>query len=244
MASRSKKYSGKPQHKHKFAGKRGGKKQEEEEFNNDPDCEDEEVKGSGSDASDDSNDLVEPTNAASVEASQHQTNAPLKLYMWYFEQCDPKKCSGMALKKIGMLKTLPVKAKFNGIVLTPATDKLISLADADLLTEFGVSVIDCSWAFFETVSVRSIRTRERILPNLLAANPINYGKEFKLNCAEAIAAAYYLCGFEEEAREIMSHFKYGPAFFAVNEFRFSRYRGCTTHEEMLQAQTEVLSELQ
>ena len=61
---------------------------------------------------------------------------------------------------------------------------------------------------------------ERILPNLLAANPINYGKEFKLNCAEALAAAFYLCGFEKEAEHIMSFFKYGPAFFAVNEFRF------------------------
>lgn len=159
----------------------------------------------------------------------------MKLYMWYFEQCDPKKCSGMALKRIGLLRTLPIKAKFSGLVLTPATDKMISKADAEILVDFGVSVIDCSWAFFDSVSVRSVRTRERILPNLLAANPINYGKEFKLNCAEAIAAAYFLCGFEDEAHEIMSHFKYGPAFFAVNEFRFERYRGCATHEEMLQA---------
>lgn len=64
-------------------------------------------------------------------------------------------------------------------------------------------MIDCSWAFFDQVKVRSIRQRERILPNLLAANPINYGKEFKLNCAEALAAAYILCGFEEEAMAIM-----------------------------------------
>ena len=153
--------------------------------------------------------------------------------MWYFEQCDAKKCSGMALKRLGLLKTIPLKAKFAGIVLTPATDRIISRADAEILTEFGVSVIDCSWAFFDTVKVKSVRTRERLLPNLLAANPVNYGKEFKLNCAEAIAAAYFLCGFEEEAHSIMAHFKWGPAFFAVNEFRFSRYRGCTTHEEIL-----------
>jgi len=74
--------------------------------------------------------------------------------------------------------------------------------------------------------VRSVRQRERILPNLLAANQVNYGKEFKLNCAEALAAAYYLCGFEDEAREILSHFKWGPAFFAVNEYRLERYKGC------------------
>ena len=71
--------------------------------------------------------------------------------MWYFDQCDPKKCSGMALKKFGLLETLPLKTRFPGIVLTPATNTLISLNDADLLTRFGVAVIDCSWAQFETV---------------------------------------------------------------------------------------------
>ena len=125
-----------------------------------------------------------------------------------------------------------MKSKFNGIVLTPATDKMISTEDCTLLLEHGVAVIDCSWAFFDTVKVRSVRQRERILPSLLAANPINYGKEFKLSCAEALAAAYILCGLEDIAREIMSHFKWGPAFFAVNEYRFGRYRGCTSSEEM------------
>ena len=77
--------------------------------------------------------------------------------MWYFEQCDPKKCSGMALKKFGKLSTIALKAKFNGIVLTPATDTMISMSDAELLLDQGAAVIDCSWAFFDSVKVRSIR---------------------------------------------------------------------------------------
>ena len=91
--------------------------------------------------------------------------------------------------------------------------------------------------------MKSVKTRERVLPSLLAANPVNYGKEFKLNCAEALAAACWLCGFEERAEHILSFFKWGPAFFAVNEFRLSKYRGCRTHEEMAQAQEEALAEL-
>ena len=88
-----------------------------------------------------------------------------------------------------------------------------------------------------------MKNRERILPNLLAANPVNYGKEFKLSCAEALAAAFWLCGFEERAEHILSRFKWGPAFFAVNEYRLEQYRGCRTHEEMAIAQKKALAEL-
>ena len=153
--------------------------------------------------------------------------------MWYFDQCDPKKCSGMMLKRMGLLKTIPVTNKFSGVVLTPAATKMISLEDSELLEKNGVCVIDCSWAFFETVKVKSIKTRERILPNLLAANTINYGKEFKLSCAEALAAACFLAGFEDQAKYIMSKFKWGPAFFAINEYRLSKYRGMKTSDEMI-----------
>ena len=61
------------------------------------------------------------------------------------------------LKRQGLLKTLPITAKFSGVVLTPATTKMISLDDAELLAKNGVCVIDCSWAFFETVKVKSIK---------------------------------------------------------------------------------------
>ena len=73
----------------------------------------------------------------------------MKLFMWYFEQCDPKKCSGMALKRYGLLQTIPIKRKFNGIVLTPATSFMISRADAPILKEHGAAVIDCSWVYFD-----------------------------------------------------------------------------------------------
>ncbi len=58
----------------------------------------------------------------------------------------------------------------------------------------------------------------RIVPYLVAANTINYGKPMRLSCAEAFAATLNISGFEDEAQEIMSIFNWGPSFMAINEY--------------------------
>ena len=156
----------------------------------------------------------------------------VKLAMWYFDQCDPKKCSGMILKSRGLLTTLNKAAKFNGIVLTPKAEQYVSPADAEIVSTCGIAVIDCSWAHFDQVKVKSVKKHERALPLCKAANPVNYGKDVRLNCAEALAGALWLSGFREQAEQLMDVFNYGPAFFAVNEFHFGRYASCTTSDEM------------
>jgi len=105
-------------------------------------------------------------------------------------------------------------------VLTPSATKFISPEDYELVGKAGLCVIDFSWQHFDEVKVKSIKANERLLPYCLASNPVNYGKEIKLNCAEALAGALLLSGFVEEAERIMDVFKWGPAFFSVNEMYF------------------------
>ena len=85
------------------------------------------------------------------------------------------------------------------------------------------------------MKVKSIKANERLLPLVKAANPVNYGKDYKLNCAEAFGGALYLAGFHEQAQELLETFNYGPAFFAINEFHLSHYKDCKTSEEMQKA---------
>ena len=55
-----------------------------------------------------------------------------------------------------------------------------------------------------------------IVPYLLATNPVNYGKPWKLNCVEALAAAFYITGYEDYGRRLLEDFGWGESFWNVN----------------------------
>lgn len=72
----------------------------------------------------------------------------------------------------------------------------------------------------------------RLLPFLLAANPVNYGKPYKLNTAEATAACLYLTGFAPDAAAIMSQFSYGEEFLRLNRAALDAYAACGSSDEV------------
>ena len=67
------------------------------------------------------------------ESKNKKEDFGVNLCMWYFDQCDPKRCSGMKLKQLGYVTALHKSAKFGGVVLTPTGEKMISLDDHDLV---------------------------------------------------------------------------------------------------------------
>lgn len=92
----------------------------------------------------------------------------------------------------------------------------------------------------ETILTRLIS----LVPYLVAANSVNYGRPWRLNCAEALAACFFICGHEDWAHEVLAHFSYGEAFLEINSQILKRYAACTTEEEVKKAEEVWLAKIE
>lgn len=82
------------------------------------------------------------------------------------------------------------------------------------------------------------------MPYLIAANTVNYGKPWRLNCVEALAACFYICGHEDWAKDVLKNFRYGEAFLDINSQLLKRYAACKTEEDVKRTEEEWLAKIE
>jgi len=162
----------------------------------------------------------------------------------HFDQCDPKKCSGTRMLKFNKVRQIRPSQIGRGIILSPFTRKALSKEDKSIADKAGLIVIDGSWNQIDSIRWSFDRGSPRALPFLVAANPVNYGRPTKLNCAEALAAALWILDEVKQARGILAKFKYGREFIDINFERLEAYRGCSDSTEIIKVQKVFLDELQ
>ena len=165
----------------------------------------------------------------------------IKLYIYHARQCDPKKCTGKKLARFGLANLFEKIQKIprGSILLDPMAERALSPTD-DISR--GITVLDCSWEEVERVfpQLQMKKLQHRALPYLVAANPVNFGKPFKLNSVEAFAASLYILGHKEQASTILAKFNWGHTFLELNHEPLEDYSRAKDSREILQIQDEYM----
>jgi pre-rRNA-processing protein TSR3 len=183
-----------------------------------------------------------------------ETQSGIHLYVYSTKQDDPKKCTAMQLHRHGKISLVYHIGNIpkNSVLLNPFCQKALSVEDLQAMQTKGLVGLDCSWVeaksvFGFTDQIDEIPKRkgrwrfvDRILPYLLAANPINYGKPCKLSTAEALAAALYIVGYKKDAELLLDGFKWGEFFFTLNRELLDAYSEAKNSSEVVSIQNEYL----
>jgi pre-rRNA-processing protein TSR3 len=167
----------------------------------------------------------------------------MKIVIYHSNECDPKRCTSIKLQKQNkvVITHNMRKIPYNAIVLDAEADKAVSREDREKITKYGLSALDCSWKKLKKSSFNfKSKKNHRLLPFLVAANPVNYGKPCILSSAEALSAALYIVGYKDEARDLMNSFKWGPHFITLNENLLEAYSEAKNSTEIVEVQNEFL----
>lgn len=188
---------------------------------------------------------VEETNpdGSPADGSTNASPISIPLAMWEFNQNDPKRDSGSKLVRLGFARRLRIGAGFSGIVLSSEAQAVVCPDDREIVERYGISGINCSWNRLDEIPFRTMGSsrHHRLLPFMVAANPVNYGRPYKMNTAEAMAATLYIVGYKKEADQILSPFGWGPEFIKLNHEVLEAYSNASDSASVKAAQEDYLA---
>ena len=163
----------------------------------------------------------------------------MDLLIYTANQCDPKRCTGRKMERFGLARSTRRWNNLRGrLVLSPFSERALSPADK-MEVGRGLAALDCSWAHAEEVFSK-MRLKERALPFLVAANPVNFGKPFKLSTVEAFAAALVILRERDQAEGILAKFSWGHVFLELNREPLEEYAAAKDSTEVVAIQAEYL----
>lgn len=168
----------------------------------------------------------------------------IPIYVYDGCQCDPKKCTAKRMAKFGLAKPIskPYYAPPGAVILSPFAEKAFSREDARHASR-GLVVVDITWINIDSFP-RFRGGKERALPYLLAANPVNWGRPFELNSAEAVLAALTILGEETQAAEFLGRFNWGQEFLRLNGNLLEAYANAENSGEVAGIQARYLDSLE
>ena len=103
----------------------------------------------------------------SSSSEEESLELQTKLFLWDFNQCDPKKCTGKKLVRLKLAREVAIGRKIPGLVLSPLAERTLSPEDKGIVTSRGLGVIDCSWKEVDKLPVSKLKAGEmRLLPLL------------------------------------------------------------------------------
>ena len=188
----------------------------------------------------------------------------MDLHVLYEGDDDPDKCTARRLERFdrATLHRNPGRVPA-GVVLNPFAERALSPADrpdfaaGDRTSGSGGSgrsgrseadsgrgtivALDCSWETAEREAF-DLRGPQRSLPFLVAANPVNFGKPFRLTTLEAFAGALAILGEREQAREVADTVRWGETFLDLNAEPLRRYADCADSSDVIAVQDDYLAD--
>jgi Uncharacterized conserved protein len=159
------------------------------------------------------------------------------LHVRYVGDDDPEKCTAQKLARFDMVELHESgRATPYGTVLDPHAEQALSPAD----DPERLVALDCSWTSADPETFE-LAGQRRALPFLVAANPVNHGRPFRLTTVEALAGALAILGAPDRAADLLSKFTWGHTFLELNKEPLDRYAGCADSGEVVAVQSEYLA---